>query len=249
MKNEARGGGFRHSLFLLSTLFVSAGILSGCVTVASNVQQIDQLESAGESPRIVMMPPDVSYYLMTAAGVPEPHVEWTTAARENFTAAMTEYAREIGTDLTFISEDELGDQEIQYRSLHAAVGSSLLDHHFGMLKLPSKNGEFDWSLGSGVASIGQTHAADYALFVYYRDYQASGGRVALAILAAAAGASVATGSEHGFASLVDLKTGEIVWFNVVNAGAGELRDSKGAITAVRTLFKDIPTAQGSGEQG
>jgi outer membrane protein assembly factor BamB len=72
-------------------------------------------------------------------------------------------------------------------------------------------------------------------------YQASGGRVAFAILAAAAGAGVSTGSESGFASLVDLKTGEIVWFNVVASGSGELRDEQGAVTAVETLFKDIPT--------
>jgi hypothetical protein len=85
------------------------------------------------------------------------------------------------------------------------------------------------------------------LFVFYRDYQASGGRVAFAILAAAAGAGVSTGSEHGFASLVDLKTGDIVWFNVVRAGSGELRDKNGAAAAVSVLFKDIPGAQVSGE--
>ncbi len=234
-------------LIRLSTLPISIALLSGCV-VSSNVQQIDRLESVGENPRIVMMPPDVKYYLLTASGVPEPNVEWTTAARENFHAAMTNYAASIGTDLVFVSKDSLGENEIRYEALHSAVGSSLLNHHFGMMKLPSKNGKFDWSLGPEIASIGENHDADYALFVYYRDYQASGGRVAMAILAAAVGGAVATGSEHGFASLVDLKTGDIVWFNVVNAGAGELRDKDGAVTAVRALFKDIPTSRGSDAQ-
>ena len=237
----------RRNFSSLAALSIPIFVLSGCV-VASNVQQIDRLESVGENPRIVMMPPDVKYYLLTASGVPEPNVEWTTAARENFQAAMTDYAASIGTDLVFISSDSLTESEIRYEALHSAVGSSLLNHHFGMMKLPSKNGNFDWSLGPEIASIGENHDADYALFVYYRDYQASGGRVALAVLAAAVGAGVATGSEHGFASLVDLKTGDIVWFNVVNAGAGELRNKDGAATAVRTLFKDIPAAQGSGEQ-
>ena len=85
------------------------------------------------------------------------------------------------------------------------------------MKLPSKGENFDWSLGPGVASIGQQHDADYALFVHYRDYQASGGRVAFAILAAAAGVGVPMGGEMGFASLVDLKTGDIVWFPVTQA--------------------------------
>ncbi len=119
-----------------------------------------------------------------------------------------------------------------------------------MYTLPSKgNGQvFDWSLGPGISALADEHDADYGLFVYYRDYQASGGRVAFAILAAAAGAAVATGSEHGFASLVDLRTGDIVWFNVVGAGSGELlREETGAAAAVNTLFQDIPTNRGVGE--
>ena len=131
----------------------------------------------------------------------------------------------------------------EYERLHSAVGYTILNNHFGMMKLPSKaNGEiFDWSLGPGISAIAEQYNADYALFVYYRDYQASGGRIAFAIIAAAAGAGVSTGSEHGFASLVDLRTGDIVWFNVVGAGSGELRERDGAAAAVNTLFRDIPT--------
>jgi len=77
--------------------------------------------------------------------------------------------------------------------------------------------------------------------VYYRDRQASGGRVAFAVLAAAVGAASDVGSESGFASLVDLRTGDIVWFNIVTAGSGELREKDGAASAVARLFQDIPT--------
>jgi hypothetical protein len=121
---------------------------------------------------------------------------------------------------------------------------TILNHQFGMWTLPSKgNGEvFDWSLGPGTSVLAEEHDADYGLFVFYRDYQASGGRVAFAILAAAAGVGVSTGSEGGFASLIDLRTGDVVWFNVVGVGAGELRDPEGAAAAVHELFSGIPTA-------
>ena len=119
-------------------------------------------------------------------------------------------------------------------------------HHYGPLKLPSKNGRFDWSLGPGVASLRQQYDADYALFVHYRDYQASGGRVAFAILAAAAGVGVGMGSESGFASLVDLNTGDIVWFNMVVAGSGELRDVDGARKTVAKLLDTMPRSQVNG---
>ena len=221
-------------------------LLSGCATT-TNVQQIDQLESIGDDPRIVLMPPDIRYYLLTASGIPEPNAEWTEAAKTNFSKALLDYADSIGADVKTISADNMSPDEIQYETLHSAVGLTLLTHHFGYVPLPSKAGNFDWSLGPGVSAIADNHEADYALFVYYRDYQASGGRVAFAILAAAAGVGVNTGSEHGFASLVDLKTGDIVWFNVVNAGVGELRDADSAAKTVDALFKNIPTARGTSE--
>jgi hypothetical protein len=235
----------RHHIRLVAVFSILL-IISGCVTT-STVQQIDQLESIGENPRIVLMPPDIKYYLLTAGGVTEPHAEWTDAAKENFGTAIVAYADSIGTDLTVIDQNNLSGREIQYETLHSAVGTTILQNYFGTLKLPSKGEQFDWSLGPEISSIGEDHDADYALFVYYRDYQASGGRVAFAILAAAAGAGVSTGSEHGFASLVDLKTGDIVWFNVVRAGSGELRDRNGATAAVSALFKDIPGAPVSGD--
>jgi hypothetical protein len=215
-------------------------LLSACATTQS-VKQIDRLDSVGENPRILLMPPDIRYYLLTAGGMPEPNAEWTEAAERNFSRAVADYAKSIGTDLKVMDPRNLSQYEVGYEELHSAVGMTILSSHFGPYKLPAKRGRFDWSLGPGVSRIGEDHDSDYALFTFYRDYQASGGRVAFAILAAAAGAGVSTGSESGFASLVDLKTGEIVWFNVVASGSGELRDEQGAVTAVETLFKDIPT--------
>lgn len=229
----------------LAPLMAIAGMLlvSGCATT-TNVQQIDRLESVGKDPSIVLMPPDIRYYLLTASGLPEPNAEWTDAARANFQTALLDYADGIGANVKTINADNLSPDEIKYETLHSAVGLTLLNHHFGYQQLPSKEGKFDWSLGPGVQQIGRQYEADYALFVYYRDYQASGGRVAFAILAAVAGSAVVTGSEYGFASLVDLKTGDIVWFNTVYTGQGELRDADSAAATVAGLFKDIPTARG-----
>lgn len=222
-----------------AVIFSTITMLIGCVP--TTVRQIDQLDSVGDDPRILVMTPDIKYYLLTAGGIPEPHAEWTTAARENFATALQAFAKERDTNLLMVvDQDELEETEIKYQKLYSAVGSTILINYFGASKLPSKGDNFDWTLGPGVAAIGEKYDADYALFSYYRDYQASGGRIAFAILAAAAGVGVATGSEGGFASLIDLKTGDIVWFNVVAAGSGELRKEKGAATAVNALFKDLP---------
>ena len=153
---------------------------------------------------------------------------------------MLAIAAARNSDVVEVDRDSLTEDEIKYETLHSAVGTSLLIHHYGTMTLPSKNGAFDWSLGPGVSSLADRYEADYALFSFYRDYQASGGRVAFAILAAAAGVGVATGSESGFASLVDLRTGDIVWFNRVIMGGGELRDEEGAKKTVANLLGTLP---------
>ena len=117
-------------------------LLSGCATT-TNVQQIDQLESIGEDPRIVLMPPDIRYYLLTASGIPEANAEWTEAAKTNFSKALLEYADGIGANVRTISADNMSPDEIQYETLHSAVGLTLLTHHFGYTKLPSKAFQLD----------------------------------------------------------------------------------------------------------
>ncbi len=225
----------------LSFSVVTVAFLAGCAT-SSTVKQVDRLAAVDEDePRILVMTPDVKYFLLTAAGLPEPHAEWTAAARRNFNSALSDYAAAQKVEIQMIDDDNpLGDVEIAYQKLYSAVGTTILTHHFGTLPLPTKQNSFDWSLGPGVSAIADKYDADYALFSYYRDYQASGGRVAFAIIAAVAGAAVSTGGEGGFASLVDLRTGDIVWFNQVLAGVGELRDPDGARTTVDQLFKDLP---------
>lgn len=222
-------------------IFVACAALLLGACAPMNVKQVDRLSTVRENPRILLMPPDIRYYLLTAGGVPEPNAEWTDAAQANFAAAVVNYAASIGSDLKVLDQDNMSPLEIEYEELHSAVGFTILSNYFGYAKLPSKAGQFDWTLGPDISRLADEHDADYALFSYYRDYQASGGRVAFAILAAAAGAATSVGSESGFASLVDLRTGDVVWFNVVSAGSGELRNEDGAAAAVNTLFRDLPT--------
>ncbi len=234
-------------LKIVALLVSGVTLLAGCVTTQTASRQIDQLEVVGENARILLMPPDIRYYMITAGGVTEPNAELTEAAQQTFLVSMKDFADSIGADLVTIDDPEgLSVAEEKYRKLHSAVGITLQINHFGAMPLPTKSlpdnqRRFDWSLGPDVSEIGERYDADYLLFVYYRDYQATGGRVAFAILAAVAGVGVSTGSESGFASLVDLRTGDIVWFNAVAIGGGELSSPTGAAAAVSRLFADIPT--------
>ena len=81
---------------------------------------------------------------------------------------------------------------------------------------------FDWTLGELAVQYGAQSGYDYALFLYARDSFSSSGRVALQAVGVSgvhrgrlrhAAGRYAT----AFASLVDLKTGELVWFNYMQS--------------------------------
>ncbi|MGH8650332.1 MAG: hypothetical protein ACREUP_13675, partial [Burkholderiales bacterium] len=67
---------------------------------------------------------------------------------------------------------------------------------------------------------------------------ATAGRVAFVVVAALMGVGVQGGSQVGFASVVDLKTGEIVWFNRLVRPQGDLRTPDAAAETVKSLVAD-----------
>ncbi|MBL8224238.1 MAG: hypothetical protein JNM50_02820 [Chromatiales bacterium] len=226
---------------LLRLLLIAAGlaVLAGCATTTS-VSSINKLEARTDRPRILLLAPDVKFYALTASGIPEAQADWTEAARVNFAKAIVAEAEARNADLV-VRDGQLTELESRYSRLHGAVGETVLVNHF-VQKLPAKGGRFDWSLGPGVQELRESSDADYVLFTYYRDSRATGGRVAMFVVVAAltGGAAIPMGGQGGFASLVDLKTGDIVWFNKVDAGTGDLRDPDSAKKVVANLVKDLP---------
>jgi hypothetical protein len=57
---------------------------------------------------------------------------------------------------------------------------------------------------------------------------------------------VSGGQQIAFASLVDLKTGKVVWFNVLSSTVGDIRTPEGANEMVGKLLQSLnsePAAQ------
>ena len=229
--------------FLLLPFFL---FTSGCVPTSLKAR--DDLSLRRDTERIILMPVDIELNVLTAGGVLEPNAEWTATAGDLVRKAISKKmaANSINTltekDLAEVSlaKNEV-DLQKQLIKLHEMVGRSILLHKYvDPFKLPSKEGKFDWSLGPDVKFLREKYNADYALFVYLRDSYASGGRVALIVVAAAVGIGVPGGSQMGFASLVDLKSGQVVWFNRLFRGAGDLRNEVDAATSVDLLLADFP---------
>ena len=217
-------------------------LLAGCATPVQR-QTTDLRREAGKTPTIVVMPLDVELAQLTAGGLPEPHSEWTEAALKHMRDALEVEARSYKVKLTDF-HPERGSAEDRQTSLdlvklHRAVGGAVLVHQYIQgLALPSKDGKFDWSLGPSVAAISRSHEADYALFLFVRDSYATAGRMAVMVIGALMGVGMQGGTQVGFASVVDLKTGDIVWFNRLARPQGDLRTPEAAAETVKALVSD-----------
>lgn len=215
--------------------------LAGCATEVQRQTQELRRES-GRTPTIVVMPLDVELSQVTAGGMQEPHAEWTEAAHKYMRAALTEAATGYKVRLVEFQPErgapEDRETSLELVRLHRAVGSAVLLHQYLGLTLPSKEGKFDWGLGPSVAAISRSHEADYALFLFVRDSYATAGRVAVIVVAALLGVGMPGGTQVGFASVVDLKTGDIVWFNRLLRPQGDLRTAEAATETVRALVGD-----------
>jgi hypothetical protein len=236
---------------LLPTVSLSLA-LAGCV----QTRQIADVEFAppqGDYSLIVMRP-DVRVGAVTAGGMVEPRADWTEQARANLLRALAEQqAGRGGRTRILESRAALPGIEAQtvadLERLHNAVGSSIALHKYLGADLPTKRRRgIDWTLGEDAVRFGRATGMDYALFLHAEDSFASSGRAALQVLGLAGCiigfcAPVAGGGQSAYASLVDLRTGEVVWFNVLQTNSqlpgvkfGDIRTPEGAAQMVERLL-------------
>ncbi len=222
---------------------LAAVALAGC-THMKQVADIGFQPPEGRY-RLIVMRPDVSVGLMTAGGAVERREDWTTAARINILRAIDlQQAGRGGVVTVAATRDVIGSTPAAVADLdrlHDAVGTAIRLHKFGGPGLPTKQGRFDWTLGDDAVRFGRATGYDYALFLHAEDSFASAGRVAvqaLGVLGCAVGFCVVAqgGRQAAFASLVDLKSGRIVWFNTLASGMGDLRDPQGADQMIDRLL-------------
>lgn len=222
------------------SVLVLVFVLSAC-GVTNQIKQVDNLRSIDGQSKVLMMPIDVELSQLTAAGLLEPQAEWTQNAEKYLDEHITNVMNDQGINIVKYEGDEgeLASVPVQLEKLHQVVGFSVENHSF--LPLPSRQEGQTWSLGSSVAILKEKTGADYAVFFFVRDTYATSGRVFMGLLLAlATGSSINGGTQYGFASLVDLNSGDIVWFNRLLNNHGDLRTSEPAAEAVKSLLNGIP---------
>ena len=195
--------------------------------------------------KILVLRPRIKAGAQSTGGMFEPNADWTAQARDNLGATLAVAQQELGNKVVDAG-DPVGpaaERLAQYQALFQVVAGSVIEYQFFKgNRLPSKKrkGEFDWSMGPGVADLARDTGADYALFLWTDDAYGSTGRKVLQVFAALARAPVTSGWHKGYAGLVDLKTGNLVWLNADNQMGGDVRTPDGAQKRMRELLEDFP---------
>lgn len=195
--------------------------------------------------RIVLMRPAVRVGAQSTGGMFEPNADWTIQARQFIGDALKRCQSRLGNEVIIYDEGATGENSLatEYTNLFGALADSVIEYQFFRgNRLPTKvrNNPFDWSMGSGISNLLSLKSADYALFINTRDAYGSTGRKALQIVGLLAGVAVISGEHLGYAGLIDLKTGELVWLNADRQMGGDVRSSEGATKRVRQLLEGFP---------
>lgn len=227
-----------------------AALLFVCVSGTAALAQ----EKTGSKPgftlvpgsaKIVLMRPSIRAGAQSTGGMFEPNADWTQQARENIGRALARAQGGLGNSVVDYAEPTGADpaQIAEYQALFSTVAGSVIEYQFfkgNRLPTKKRKDQFEWGLGADVGKLPGLEGADYALFITTEDHYGSTGRKILQIFAAIARISVKSGEHKGYAGLVDLKTGELVWLNADLAMGGDVRDAEGAEKRVSQLLEGFP---------
>jgi hypothetical protein len=196
------------------------------------------------SDRLLLMPIDVELFSLSAGGIPEPRADWTAQALKHMNQAIRLRQQQARMTVVELSEAQADDHAEQL-GLHAAVAQSIALHQFGgpIWALPTKAGRLDWSFGDAMQPLADATGAQYALFFWVRDSYASAERVAMMVAMAALGIGISGGVQIGYASLVDLRSGQVVWFNQLTRPYGDLRQAEPARETIDALLISFPAVR------
>jgi hypothetical protein len=222
--------------------FALSALLFAGPALAQSRNLAPGFDSLPKGARVVIMPTDIELFSISAGGVPEPKADWTESASKYFRDALLQKKQALGLSAVELAEKD-ADDTAEINSLHGAIARSIGMHHFGPLNLPTKDGKLDWSMGDSVAPIKKLTGADYALFSWVRDSYASAERKAAMIGLALLGVGLIGGMQIGYASLVDLNTGRVVWFNQLLRATGDLREPDKAAETLNSLLSEFPIAK------
>lgn len=195
-------------------------------------------EALPKGASVLLVGPDIKMY----AGSGGYRADWTETARMTTRMALLARTKALGLNPRELTEAH--QQEfLELSALHGVVGRSIATHQYGPVALPSKAEKLDWSFGDAVTPLREFTGADYALFMWIRNSRKGAGEAAVAIGLFFLTGMMVVDLQLAHASLVDLRTGRILWFSHLTRGGRDLTRQAVADETVNHLLKSFPDSK------
>lgn len=236
---HGRRHGFR--ALLLTCL---AGLGLGACTQTQPYQLVDERPPRAE--RVLLMPVDVMVLEVGATGLPLPREQWTNDVRDGFATTAARVLRDRNLELVRYPERDhtvvpYRPNELPALRLQRAVMRSVLAHHYGDGDQLPADASDQWNLGDSVAPLRERYDANVALFITYRQANASTGRAVLNVISTVLSGALQPSSQSvAFASLVDLQTGQFIWTNVLQSQGFDANAPDQIADRARELLTEMP---------
>jgi hypothetical protein len=234
---------------VFAALLLAMALLSGCATPTAKIHYtLKEHPDSRPLRQVVLLPVDVDVKEMSAGGVEEEVPDWSLKAEENIRSALLiATGQEGGCCVTrAVDSSSLTPEERESLEEHLALFNTVAANAM-WVDLPGnsawhfKSEKFDYTLGDGLSFLKTRYGIDAGLIILGEDVVSTGGRKAMAILAAAGGLYVPLGHTILVGGLVDFETGDLLWLNhTVSAGNADLRDPASSLNLARKLMEDYP---------
>lgn len=221
-------------------LLVLALAAGACTTLPNyarqDAQRLERLR------RIVVVPPQVQMYEVSAGGVPERVKPWSDAAAAAVRTSIGAALARDGLELIDMPRLDAAAQERldRHLAMFRRVGDAIAfvqDSHDAVWE--ARRASLDFSIGDGLAGLGRMLDADGFLFVDGVDFISTPGRrVVFALTTLAFGLPVVPlGTAYLQAGIVEAASGDVLWFGRdYRFAAGDLREAETAQRLAAQVF-------------
>lgn len=230
---------------LLASVLLAVS-LTGCIQ--ATIPQYRAHYSFVEKPdvyaphKVLLLPVDVIIKEVTAGGVAEEVPDWSKRGSTNVREALSKYFNaEKKKKIRLLEMPKLSDRDNdnvkQHLALYRRVAGAVVDTSYGQMPWPHKIQKFDYTLGHGLSALAERTGADSAIIVVGEDEVSTTGRKIAAFFLD----SVSYGHSFLSAAIVNLKTGDVLWFNYAfQYKSTDMREPDDALKLVEMLFQEYP---------
>jgi hypothetical protein len=238
-----------HRVFAGIPAFCLALLLAGCASGPHALTHASLADAPEKRlPKVVVLvPPDIEVREISAGGVTEKFEDWSRTANDLAHNSLTKQIASRNLfqllELPQIPAEARATLD-EYAALYDVVAANA--YVVGRSQDPAwshMRARPDYTLGPGLAPLADLVGADSALFLVGADYISSSGRQALVVLGLLMGVGLPLGPTFMTAGLVDIRTGDLLWFDFdPTVGQRDLRKPADMDAIMENLFKNFPGA-------